>query len=318
MTNKLKIFFNKQIFRIIHVDLHDYRKTVFLAGSARSGTTWLQEIVNFNNDYRVMFEPFRSEKVEMVSQWKKYQYLRVEENSPGFINPMKDILSGKIKNVWVDTYNQRLFSIERILKAIHANLSLFWMKNHFPEVPIILILRHPCAVANSKLNIVKKHFRLTNNPLDEFLSQDQLVDDYLRPYKAEIKKAKTDFETFIFMWCIEYLIPLTQFKGGEIHITFYENLCVNPQQEIKNIFSFINKSYSTEVIKKTTIPSPVSRKNSAINSGTNLIKSWRKNITEKQIQRALEILNLFGLDRIYNDSDLPLLGGDEILRKYYT
>jgi len=315
MMNKWQIFFNKQIYRIMHVDLHDYRKTVFLAGSARSGTTWLQEIVNFNNDYRVMFEPFRPEKVEIVSQWKKYQYLRVEENSPGFMDPMKDILSGKIKNVWVDTYNQRLFSIARILKAIHANLFLFWMKNHFPEVPIILILRHPCAVANSKLNIVKKHFRLTSDPLDEFLSQDQLVDDFLRPYKVEMKKSKTDFETFIFMWCIEYLVPLTQFKEGEIHITFYENLCINPQQEIKNIFSFINRSYSTEVIKKITIPSPVSRKNSAINSGTNLIKSWRKNITEKQIQRALEILNLFGLDRIYSDYDLPLLGGNEILRK---
>jgi len=315
MKNKLQIFFNKQIFRIVHVDLHDYRKTVFLAGSARSGTTWLQEIVNFNNDYRVMFEPFRPEKVEIVSQWKNYQYLRVEENSPGIFNPMKDILSGKIKNVWVDTYNKRLFSQKRIVKAIHANLLLFWIKVHFPEVPIVLIMRHPCAVANSKLNIVEKHFRYTNNPLNEFLSQGQLINDFLSPYEEEIRGSKTDFETFIFMWCIEYLIPLKQFKVGEIYITFYENLCVNPQQEIKNIFSFINKSYSTEVIKKSTIPSPVSRKNSAINSGTNLIKSWRKNITEKQIQRALEIINLFGLDRIYSDNDLPLLGGNEILRK---
>ena len=56
MIETIGTFFNKQIYRIIHVDTHDYRKTIFLAGSARSGTTWLQEIVNFNNDYRVLFE----------------------------------------------------------------------------------------------------------------------------------------------------------------------------------------------------------------------------------------------------------------------
>jgi len=60
----------------------------------------------------------------------------------------------------------------------------------------------------------------------------------------------------------------------------------------------------------------VSRKNSAINSGFDLINSWRKTITTDQIQRALRILNLFGLDVIYNDGDLPLVEGNEVLRRF--
>jgi len=316
MNHELKLFFTKQIFRIVHVDMHDYRKTVFLAGSARSGTTWLQEIVNFKNEYRVLFEPFRPDKVELVSDWKQYLYLRKDENSPLYLDPMKDIISGNIKNIWVDTVNHRLFSQKRIIKAIHANLLLYWVKCHFPEVPIILIMRHPCAVANSKLNIVKKHFQFKNNILDEFLSQEDLVDDFLRPFQIRLREKKTDFETFIFMWCIENLIPITQFSEGEIYITFYETLCQNPQQEIKNIFSYINKPFSQDIIKKATIPSSVSRNNSAINSGDDLIKSWRKNITDDQIKKAVEILNLFGLDIIYNDTDMPLLDGNELLSKF--
>ena len=314
MIETIGTFFNKQIYRIIHVDTHDYRKTIFLAGSARSGTTWLQEIVNFNNDYRVLFEPFRPDKVELVSNWHKYQYLRSDHHASIYVNAMREILSGKIKNIWVDTYNQRLFSKQRIIKAIHANLFLNWMKHHFPEVPIVLIMRHPCAVANSKINIVRKHFQVLGNPLEVFLNQEELMEDFLHPYEAIMKEEKTDFESFIWMWCIENFVPLKQFNESEIYITFYEKLCSNPEEEIKNIFSHINRPYSPEVIGKPSIPSPVSRINSAINSGANLIKSWRKNVDDEKIKSALQILNLFGLDHVYNDSDLPLNGGREILK----
>jgi len=316
MIETLKTFFDKQIYRIMHIDSHDYLKTIFLAGSARSGTTWLQEIVNFNNEYRVLFEPFRPDKVDQVQDWRKYQYLRETENSPVFIDPMKDILKGKIKNVWVDTYNRRLISQKRIIKAIHANLFLFWMKHHFPEVRIVMIMRHPCAVANSKLNIVRKHFEYSDNPLEEFLAQEDLMEDFLSPYEARMREEKTDFEAFVWMWCIENIIPLKQFKAGQIQITFYENLCIDPQKEIKNIFSYINQPYSPNVLEKTSIPSPVSRNTSAINSGENLIRSWRKHVTDEQIMRALQILSLFGMDCIYNGGDVPLMESNQILNMF--
>ena len=34
----------------------DLGRTVFLAGTARSGTTWLSELINHRNDYRYIFE----------------------------------------------------------------------------------------------------------------------------------------------------------------------------------------------------------------------------------------------------------------------
>lgn len=263
-----------------------------------------------------MFEPFRPDKVEMIDHWKYYQYLRPEEDSPLFLNPMRDILSGKIKNVWVDTYNRRLFSQKRIIKAVFGNLLLCYIKNHFPEIPIILILRHPCAIANSKMNIMGKHFRYEVNPLNQFLTQNELMEDFLCPYEEHLRSVKTPFDTFIDMWCIENFVPLTQFNEGDIYITYYENIILDAQNEIKKLFSYINKPYSPDVLKSVNIPSDVSRKNSAIQSGTDLINSWRKRITNDQLERSLEILNQFGMDRIYDDSSLPLLSGSEILGKF--
>ena len=37
------------------VDIGNYKKTIFIAGSGRSGTTWLMELINKNNEYRLEY-----------------------------------------------------------------------------------------------------------------------------------------------------------------------------------------------------------------------------------------------------------------------
>ena len=47
------------------------------------------------------------------------------------------ILSGNLRNSWVDQYNKKLFCNKRIIKEIRINQSLKWVKLNFPEIPII-------------------------------------------------------------------------------------------------------------------------------------------------------------------------------------
>ena len=37
------------------IDIGNYKKTIFIAGSGRSGTTWLMELINRNNEYRLEY-----------------------------------------------------------------------------------------------------------------------------------------------------------------------------------------------------------------------------------------------------------------------
>lgn len=289
------------------IDKNDYRNSIFIAGSGRSGTTWLQEIINFQNEYRILFEPFYPEKVEIVSHWQPFQYLKVTVDDRKYINPARAVLSGNIRNKWVDKYNRRLFSNKRIIKDIRANLMLFWMKRQFPELPVVLILRHPCAVANSKIQAN------WDDNLSHYLSQEGLMEDFLSPYKSQIKTFDSSFDRHICSWCIENFIPLKQFQNHEIYVTFYEYLCVKSEAEIKNIFAFIRKTYSQKVLKQIKIPSLETSKRSAIISGTDLVSAWRKNISEKELARALEIISMFRMDKIYCDEDLPLVKDNQIL-----
>ena len=52
-----------------YVDLEkgDHRSSVFLAGSGRSGTTWLSEIINHRRGYRYVFEPFNPSQRSALS-----------------------------------------------------------------------------------------------------------------------------------------------------------------------------------------------------------------------------------------------------------
>ncbi|MHC4757051.1 MAG: sulfotransferase [Planctomycetota bacterium] len=257
------------------IDKGGYRNTVFLAGTGRSGTTWVAQILNYKNDYRVLFEPFHSKKVNMLSHFKYRQYLRPDNLDSAFLDPVRDILCGRIRNKWIDKANRRIISNKRLIKDIRANHLLYWIKNHFPAIPIIVLLRHPCAVAASK---IKLNF---GTHLEEFLEQPTLMDDFLNPFKKEIQKAQDPFDKHIFLWCIENYLPLKQFNSQQLNIVFYENLCVQPKQEIENLFVFLKQPYDERVYKTITIPSGTTRKDSAIYSNENPEASYKKNITHQ-------------------------------------
>jgi hypothetical protein len=120
-----------------------------------------------------------------------------------------------------------------------------------------------------------------------------------------MENAYDDFEKHIFMWCIENYIPLKQFTPNEIHLVFYENLCVNPKNEIKKLFSYIGMEYKPKVLKTVKIPSAEARRDSAIITGEDLINKWKKDITQEQLKKTIDILSMFDLDSIYSTNSTP-------------
>ena len=312
MNRKFIRKFKRKLLRQFFFDVGDYRKTVILAGTGRSGTTWIEEVINGRNDYRIMFEPFHSKYVDLLSGWSYRQYLRSDDRRDKFLIPADRILSGRIRNQWIDKDNQKFFARKRLIKDVRIHLLLHWIKHNFPEIPIILLLRHPCAVTNSKLQLK------WDTHLDEFLRQDELMDDFLNPFRKDLENAENTFDKHIFMWCVENYIPLKQFNEGEILVIFYEDFCKYPQNEIEKVTRFVGNTFTPEMLDKAAKPSAQSRKDSAINSKADLVSSWRKGISDEQIKRAVEILSLFGLQKIYNEGDLPLLNGTDALKVFST
>lgn len=288
-------------FRRVHFDLDpSLGATTFVAGTGRSGTAWAANIINYDHRARYVFEPFNPFKVPECAGFRYRQYLRPTETAEKYVGPARIILSGRITNDWIDQFNRALVSRRRVVKEIRANLMLKWLKERFPDIRLIMMFRHPCADAYSRLRLGWQ------SHLDELLAQDDLVGDHLAPFVAEMRAARTPFEQHVFLWCAENYVPLRQLERGDAAFVFYENLCKDPQREVQRLFGFLGRDVAPEVYGRLAQPSELTREESAVHSGGDLVEGWRKSVDPQQAERAIDILRLFGLDAIYSlDTSMP-------------
>jgi hypothetical protein len=282
----------------LYVDLgQDHRDSVFLAGSGRAGTSWVSEIINYRGEYRYVFEPFHPGKVDVCKNFRSKQYLRPDDRREEYLEPARKVLTGALRSRWTDRFHRRFVARRRLIKDIRANLLLGWMRANFPGMPIILLLRHPCAVVASRLALGWK------DNLSETMGQEELVEDFLRPMEPEIRGARDAFESHLFLWCIENYVPLRQFAPGEIHLAFYENFLARPEDEIGRLFSFLGRDFDERVYQTLNRPSPLSRKGDG--PGVPSVDSWRRHVAGARLERTVEVLGLFGLDRVYGEGAMP-------------
>ena len=278
----------------------DHRKSVFLAGTGRSGGTWLSEILNQHNDYRLIFEPFHPKRAPWMQPFGERRYMRPEAKDQQFLELARRIVTGRVRHAWTERFNRRCIAHQRLIKEDYANLMLKWLHTNFPGMPLILLLRHPCAVA---LSFVTHRYRGAVMPL---LEQEKLVEDFLQPYVDEIRVARDTFERTVFLWCVETLVPLRQFRPGEIHVVFFENLVRHPESEVARLFAALGRRMEDLDLEKLKVPSLTARRaSSAVWTGADPVDSWKSRVSDEQRRRAVEILALFGLDCIYTDASEP-------------
>lgn len=277
-------------------------QVILLAGSGRSGTTWVQELINHQHDYRVLFEPFRPEKVPFVAHFNDRQYLRPTDEAPEFRTPALAILQGQYRNPWFDQFTLPGSYHKRLVKEIRAHFLLKWCQQQvMPGLKIIFLMRHPCAVALSRLDLGwtgKKVF-------PAYEQQPALIEDFLHPFLSLNAEIQDDFERAILLWAIDNYVPLQQFRSDEWHLLFYEELVAYPERELTRLFAFLEQPMPSTIFTSVTRPSALAKADSAITRGQNPLFAWHQKTSREQRHRAITILSHFGLDAYYNDEPMP-------------
>ena len=290
----------------------DPAKSVFLCGAPRSGTTWLAERLNHANDYRYVYEPFNFENVPMCRHFLARQYLGPDDDNAAYLDPATAIFSGRIRNAWVDQYNRCPNVQRRLIKDVRSTLMLKWIRNHFPQMPIVFLLRQPCAVAVSRLKL--------GYPTDlmetVFSRQPALMADYLAPMARAIGLAQTPFQRHVADWCIENAVPLTQLVEGDVHLVFYENLVMNPEQELRRLFHFLGRPFEESILDGLRTPSATSRpggQGRVAPTDRRSIEGWHRHVSADERSAARRLTTAFGLDEIYGAASLPSARGAQAL-----
>ncbi len=285
-----------------HVDiLRNPGTATLIAGSERSGTTWLTQIINHNHDFRIVWEPFRPEE-PLCREFASRQYIRPHAKDDRFLKPVTQILSRRIRGARVDHANPRILSWKRIVKDTRSNLMLKWFRVNFPALPIIFIVRHPCAVAVSSL---ARGWTSTIWYLRHLCEQKELAEDYIGKIADHILSTSDLLEQLVFLWCIEHMVAFDQLSPQDVCLVFYEELFHNPEQQLHRVFSSLNRPLPPSVFDTISTPSLTSSE--SLQSGGDPTTSWQKKITPEQMKRILELLDYFGLGQLYNEDARPHL-----------
>jgi len=315
----LKQYYLKMRSRLIVDRNGDWRKSVFIAGGSRSGTTWLAEVANYRNDYRYLFEPFNAIP---MGQARWGSYLRPNNGDPTFLALAESVLSGRYRDPMADRYNRRLIASQRLVKEVSANLWLKWLKTQFADIPIIFIIRHPIPTIRSRGakrlkaargGQVEEQEQPRSGFLQYILDDTALNEDHLHPFRETIGGARYDWEQRLVAWCVQNYVPLHQFTPNQLHVVSYEGLCMDPLSEGKRLFAFLGKEIDEGKLKRSIRrPSQTSTHGGRLPDPWTLVSSWRETVTDDQYRRAAVILHAFGLDKVYSATD-PMPNLDAVL-----
>lgn len=274
-----------------------------IAGCGRSGTTWLAEIVNHDDAWRFIFEPLHPDLgVGLARTLGSWRYLRPSCREPALVGGLVELLEGRFANAWTDRFT-RAGNARRLIKEVRAHFLLGWISDVRPDLPIVLLLRHPCAVAASEIRMGWTGWR---EPLDAMVAQPELMADHLEPFRDVILSASSVFEQRIVLWCVRTLVPLRQLARGAAHVVFYESLATDPDGQLPALFAAIGRPYDAASARRAwarrsamTVATP------GVAPTTDPLRAWRATVGAADAARARVIVDRFGLGGLYDAEGWP-------------
>ncbi|MFI4860479.1 MAG: sulfotransferase [Phycisphaerales bacterium JB063] len=299
----------RSIAKRVYLDTHAPDSSVLLAGTGRGGTTWLSQLINHDHHYRLMFEPVIPDHVPTFAPLSRRPYLKRDTPDGAWGAALDRVFAGRLRNRWVDTYNTKLIANQRLVKDIRLNLALPWIAQRYPRMPIVWLLRHPCAVAYSKLKLG------WDTHLDLFLENAVLMADHLSPFRSLLANATEAWDRHVLMWCVETLVPMRTLQAGETHCVSYEAVCDTPWETLDGVFAYLGRPYRHDAMRRAlTTRSATHRVGSAVITGADPVSSWWQHVTPEQRSRAGELLRAFGLDSLYSaDDPRPSCSAEDVI-----
>jgi hypothetical protein len=294
-----KIF--KAIKGPIYIDRYngDESSTVVLSGMGRSGTTWVSDVINYDHSYREVYEPFAPARVKQARCFGVLPYVRPTCNDETLVSASEAILSGKVRNLWVDKSNPSFIGNRRIVKDVQTNLLLGWFHRMRPRMPIILLTRHPLAVVSSWMKLGWGiAFGGKERVYDEVLKQKELLEDYplIRGAMDEVDDS-SNFEQFILLWCVLHYVPYQQFAEGGAFLANYDELVERPELGFSKLFDYLDRPFSWEeiegVLSRPSKTNYQKRKFQAGGGGEG--PEWMRLFNKEQRKRAEKFLEIFEL-----------------------
>lgn len=276
---------------------NDTRNTVVQFSVARSGSTLLSNLINYDGSYRYLFEPLHESVPH--SELFRYTYLRAGASEPEKRAAMETILSGRLRHQFVDRRTTPGTYQKRLVKFIRANLCCLWVAENFPEAKYIFLVRNPFATVVSILAAgwAPGGRKPSREFCEDFGVDPELFDRFW----------SNAFEQTMLLWCANNIFVTRLMSDHRFFVIHFEDLFSNDARSVHDLFAFLGQRYSKECLRVLERPSSTTRLSGRYQgSKTAHVKTyWSRSVSSTQLRVGRQILKAFGLDQLYDRQGRP-------------
>jgi hypothetical protein len=274
---------------------------VFIAGLPRTGTSWIASIVNTARGVKYLHEPFNCVNVAGAAPMC-LKYLGANDNA--FVERGRDAFAGTTSGPYVRARLSGRYAHypwwpgRLVIKDVCACLAVEWVERHF-VAGIVMVIRHPCAVADSWLRLgydVDLHLR-------RLLDQPALLATQLGPFEHLLRDAKEYCEKVAALWGATYSIMLRQQRAHpRWTLVQHEELCRKPLEGSRQLFerSGLEWTAATDEFLERSTSSDAGRPYAPQRVSADEPDKWRTRLHGRQVDQVRRFVAPFEID-YYSD-----------------
>tara|TARA_R100000306_G_C4373463_1_gene140948 strand:+ start:202 stop:1053 length:852 start_codon:yes stop_codon:yes gene_type:complete len=271
-----------------------FNKHLIVIGSARSGTSWISELLAQRFRYRMLFEPeqeFKTTHGHLVCD----KYITSKKEASEAYKYLKQVFANRVNSDWIAQNSNRKYKMhlwpflpkKYIIKFVRANLAARFM-NEIYKIPVLFIIRNPYDVLHSQQRV--KFPWLYN--LSYFQKQSELVKLIKTHYDFDLTKTDrfSSLQILTIRWCIENAIPLVvqnEFPN-KFRLIKYEALR-NDIELFRELCDYFNLKPVDNLEEHYKKPSSKTHPKSAIRNKEAVVEKWKK----EELAEINEILEIF-------------------------
>lgn len=287
---------------------HDAARGLHLAGWQRSGSTWMARMMASSPATRMVYEPsnIRHGLFEGGAPHHQPLPLAGPDDDLGIEGQdIVDALEGRVSTTWTNPQRTDRLPRRRVVKDVRTVGCVPWIAGRLPDSPVVLLVRHPVAVAHSILELGWGAEPELTGPGSGAVDPELARAARRRGLLAEME-----------LWAEHHAFALRHPAAERVHVVLYEELVEDTAAELDRMGSYLRRfpehwaDWRPDPARIAE-PSKTSFRR-AEGSAQGWIDSWSDSYDAEELSAAVDLLGRWGLDRLYGAGPLPLVSGAEV------
>jgi hypothetical protein len=183
---------------------------------------------------------------------------------------------------------------------VRAHGWLGWFSQEFPGTPVVVVVRHPVSAAASQRRLGEP------DHLANYLDQPELVYDHLEPYRDYLESLVTPWEKLVGTWCVQSYLAFRTMDESRGTLVLLEDLLRRPAEEPQRLIAALRVDANPELLSRSLEWGPRATEGSIdLRTDIDRMSAVLDEVSADERRRALEIVEVFGLDAVYGDGAMP-------------